>query len=51
MKRNWNKNKKNTVIIAINRARERHKIRNLIKCGEWVVYAETVTNVSTFYIF
>ena len=43
LKRNSNKNKKNTVIISINRARERHKKLNLIKCGEWVVYAETVT--------
>ena len=43
MKRNSNKNKKNTVIITINGARERHKKRNLIKCGGWVVYAETVT--------
>ena len=49
MKRNSNKNKKNTVIITI---KNDIKKQNLIKCGGWVVYAETVTCIYIYiYIY
>ena len=42
VKRKSNKNKKNTVIINTNRAKEQRLKK---KYGEWVVYAEMVTYI------